>query len=88
MNFPVGQAAYKKKPIIVSKVPDDYLKITSGIGEIAPKNIIVAPLLFEGDVKGVIELGSFKQLSDFDLIFLVLVNIVWVMPICPQSRIL
>ena len=39
-------------------VPDDYIQITSGLGEAPPRNIIVLPILFEGEVKAVIELAS------------------------------
>src|SRR6185503_20256807 len=54
----VGQAALEKEPILLQNVPDDYIQITSGLGEAAPRNIIVLQILFEGDVKAVIELAS------------------------------
>jgi HAMP domain-containing protein len=44
----VGQAALEKKPILLTNVPDDYIRITSGLGEAPPRNIIVLPILFEG----------------------------------------
>ena len=39
----VGQAALEKKPILLTNVPDDYIQITSGLGEAPPRNIIVLP---------------------------------------------
>ena len=54
----VGQAALEKKPILLKNVPDDYIQITSGLGEAPPRNILVLPILFEGEVKAVIELAS------------------------------
>jgi len=66
----VGQAALEKKPILLTNVPDDYLKINSGLGEGKPANILVLPFLYEGDLKGVIELGSFNDLNDLHLQFL------------------
>lgn len=66
----VGQSALEKKDILISNVPDDYIKINSGLGESTPLNILVTPLLYEGNVKGIIELGSFKELTDLDLKFL------------------
>ena len=42
----VGQAALEKKTILITQAPDDYIKITSGLGEAAPVNIIVIPVLF------------------------------------------
>ena len=66
----VGQAALEKKPIVLTQVPDDYIRITSGLGEAPPRNILVLPIVFEGDVKGVIELASFQQFSQINQIFL------------------
>src|SRR4029079_15570368 len=41
-----------------------------GLGEATPKNIVVLPVLFEGDVKAVIELASFSPFNDIHQIFL------------------
>src|SRR5216684_2925922 len=46
-----------------SDVPADYVRITSGLGEAKPLNIIVLPVLFEGEVRAVIELASFQKFS-------------------------
>jgi CheY-like chemotaxis protein/signal transduction histidine kinase len=51
-------------------VPDDYIQITSGLGEAPPRNIIVLPVLFEGEVKAVIELASFLPFSQIHQTFL------------------
>ncbi|MGH7461937.1 MAG: HAMP domain-containing protein, partial [Longimicrobiales bacterium] len=66
----VGQSALEKKPILLTSVPDDYVQITSGLGEAPPRNIIVQPILFEGQVKAVIELASFLPFSPIHQIFL------------------
>ncbi len=66
----VGQAALEKKPILLTNVPDDYIRITSGLGEAPPRNILVLPVLFEGDVKAVIELASFLPFSQIHQLFL------------------
>lgn len=66
----VGQAALEKRRILITNVPDDYVKIQSGLGEKAPRNLVVAPFLNDGEVKGVIELGSFEEFSDIQLQFL------------------
>ncbi len=65
-----GQAAMEKQSILLTGVPDDYIKIRSGLGESTPHNIIIVPLLHEGDVKGVIELGSFHEITDVRMEFL------------------
>jgi HAMP domain-containing protein/CheY-like chemotaxis protein/GAF domain-containing protein len=66
----VGQAALEKQPILLQNVPDDYIQITSGLGEAPPRNVIVLPILFEGEVKAVIELASFLPFSQIHQMFL------------------
>jgi CheY-like chemotaxis protein/signal transduction histidine kinase/HAMP domain-containing protein len=66
----VGQCALEKKPILLTKVPPDYIQIGSGLGEGTPLNILVLPVLFEGDVKAVIELASFDSFSAIHQLFL------------------
>ncbi len=66
----VGQAAVERKRILVSKAPDDYIQISSSLGEAAPNNLVVVPILFEDQVKGVIELATFDEFSENQLSFL------------------
>src|ERR1700737_3831371 len=66
----VGQCALEKKTILLTRVPSDYIRISSGLGEAPPLNIIVLPILFEGEVKAVIELASFHPFSSIHQIFL------------------
>ncbi|CAN5210184.1 response regulator [soil metagenome] len=54
----LGEAAVKKQPILLTELPKNFIKITSASGEADPKNLIIAPLVYEGIVEGVIELGS------------------------------
>jgi signal transduction histidine kinase/DNA-binding response OmpR family regulator/HAMP domain-containing protein len=55
----VGQCAVEKQKIVITNVPEGYLRISSGLGEATPRSIMVLPLIFEGQVKGVLELASF-----------------------------
>ncbi|WP_425538043.1 HAMP domain-containing protein [Myxococcus stipitatus] len=66
----VGQCALERKTILLTHVPADYITISSGLGESAPLNIIVLPVLFEGEVKAIIELASFHTFSAIHQIFL------------------
>ncbi len=59
----VGQCALEKQKILLSNVPSNYIQITSGLGEARPLNIIVLPIVFEGDVKAVMELASFDRFN-------------------------
>ena len=65
-----GQCAYEKQRILLTNVPRDYIQITSGLGESTPLNLIVLPVVFEGNVKAVIELASLNLFSQNNLMFL------------------
>ncbi len=66
----VGQCAFEKKKILLNKAPSDYIYVSSSLGETPPVNIIVLPILFEGEVKAVIELASLHTFSQNYLNFL------------------
>jgi CheY-like chemotaxis protein/HAMP domain-containing protein len=66
----IGQCAFEKRHILLTNVPQDYVRISSGLGEAPPLNIMVLPVLFEGEVKGVLELASFERFSDIHQSFL------------------
>jgi CheY-like chemotaxis protein/signal transduction histidine kinase/HAMP domain-containing protein len=66
----VGQCTLERERILVTNVPSNYVHISSGLGEAPPNNIVVLPVLFEGDVKAVIELSTFQTFSDTHLTFL------------------
>ena len=66
----VGQAALEKQQILMKNVPEDYIKVTSGIGERVPTFICVTPFVYEGRVKGVIEIGTLNEMTDLQLEYL------------------
>ncbi len=66
----VGQCAKEKQRILVRDVPRDYIRINSSLGSSTPMSVVVLPVLFEREVKAVVELASFQQLSDIHLAFL------------------
>lgn len=66
----VGQCALEKERILATNLPDDFIKISSGSGEAAPKNVVVVPILYEGKVKAVIEQASFEPFTPIQLQFL------------------
>ena len=53
----VGQAALERKTIQITEPPDDYIRVSSGLGRSIPASILIMPILFEDQVLGVIELG-------------------------------
>ncbi len=66
----VGQCTLERERILVTEIPSGYVHISSGLGEAPPNNIVVLPVLFEGEVKAVIELSTFGTFSDTHLTFL------------------
>ena len=66
----VGQAALEKQRFLLTEVPRDYAKVSSGLGEFRPLNVVVLPILFEGEVKAVIELSSVERFSPAHQAFL------------------
>ncbi len=59
----VGQAALEKQLISVTDLPDDYVRISSAIGSVRARNTVVVPILYEGKIKGVLELGSLQEFT-------------------------
>src|SRR5262249_821925 len=66
----VGQCALEKQKILLTNVPVDYIRIASGLGAAPPRNILVLPVIFEGDVKGILELASFERFNPTHQAFL------------------
>ena len=56
----VGQCAIEKRKLVLDNLPAQYIRIVSGLGEAHPRSVLVLPLIFEGQVKGVLELASFE----------------------------
>jgi HAMP domain-containing protein/signal transduction histidine kinase/CheY-like chemotaxis protein len=66
----VGQCAFEKEKILLTNVPQGYIKISSGLGKAKPSNLIILPVLFENDVKAVIELASLEAFNETHIDFL------------------
>ena len=62
----VGQSALSKKVLVMTDVPDDYIRISSGTGEAKPKQIIVVPIIFEDQVRAVYEIASFEPIRSIE----------------------
>jgi signal transduction histidine kinase/DNA-binding response OmpR family regulator/HAMP domain-containing protein len=66
----VGQAAFDKKKLMLTSNFPDSLRIASGLTEVAPLNVLVLPIIFEGQVRGVIELASVERFNPTHQAFL------------------
>ncbi|MDP2341723.1 MAG: response regulator [Deltaproteobacteria bacterium] len=63
----VGQAAQEKRRILLTDVPTESIRVRWGLGEAVPRNVVVLPVLHEGEVRGVVEMGSLGQFSSLQL---------------------
>jgi PAS domain S-box-containing protein len=66
----IGQAAIEKDTIYITDVPDNFISITSGLGDANPRCILITPLLFNDELFGVMEFASFQPLKDFEIKFI------------------
>jgi HAMP domain-containing protein/signal transduction histidine kinase/CheY-like chemotaxis protein len=66
----VGQCAVEKERILLTDIKTDYTRIASSLAEARPANIVVLPVLFEGQTKAVIELAALKPFNITHLTFL------------------
>ena len=65
----VGQAFKEGEKIFLTEVPQDYVNITSGLGESTPSCLLVVPLMLNEEVFGALELASFKVFQDHEIEF-------------------
>ena len=66
----VGQCALEKQRLLITQLPANATPIRSGLFEAPPRNVVVLPVLFENQVKAVIELASFSVFTASHLAFL------------------
>src|SRR5207342_2074797 len=66
----VGQCAADKRRLLITEMPDRAVPIGSALFKVVPSNIIVLPVLFENQVKAVIELASVSQFTALQTMFL------------------
>ncbi|MEL7005532.1 MAG: GAF domain-containing protein, partial [Bacteroidota bacterium] len=66
----VGQAYFEKDIIYLKDIPQDYLRITSGLGEALPTSALVIPLIVNESVEGFFELAAFQEFEEHEIEFL------------------
>ncbi len=66
----IGQCAADKRRMLISEMPPNAVAIGSALFKAVPRNVVVLPVLFENQVKAVIELASLSQFTELQLTFL------------------
>lgn len=61
----VGRCALEKESIYITDVPDDYIRIRSGMGEDKPSCLLLVPVILDDKVLGIIELGAFNKIPSY-----------------------
>lgn len=64
-----GQSWIEKDTIYLTDVPENYITITSGLGEANPRSILITPLKVNDEVYGVIEIASFNEFAEHEVEF-------------------
>jgi hypothetical protein len=66
----IGQCARDARRMFITEMPANVVPISSGLFRAPPRNAIVLPVSFEGQVKAVIELASLGAFTDLQMSFL------------------
>lgn len=66
----VGQTYLEKEHIYMTEIPEQYVSITSGLGQAPPRNLLIIPLIANETVEGVIELASFHKMDEHIIQFM------------------
>lgn len=65
----IGTCALERTTIYLTEIPQNYIEITSGLGQANPNALLIVPLILENELLGVIEIASFKKFSPAKISF-------------------
>jgi methyl-accepting chemotaxis protein len=66
----VGRCYQEKERIYLTEIPNDYIKITSGLGDDNPRALLIVPLIYNDVIYGLVELAAFSKYPDFVIEFI------------------
>ncbi|MCG8701997.1 MAG: PAS domain-containing protein, partial [Bacteroidales bacterium] len=65
----VGTSFKRAEEILVDDIPEDYMKLSSGLGEDKPTNLVIVPIIHNEQTLGVVEIATFDRLEDYKIDF-------------------
>jgi len=65
----LGNAALEMKTYFITQVPDNYISISSGLGDAKPRSLLIVPMILDGKLYGLYELASFKVFEKYEIEF-------------------
>jgi methyl-accepting chemotaxis protein len=65
----LGQAFLERQTVYLTQLPPDYIKITSGLGEVSPRSLLIIPLIVKHEVMGAVELASLEIIPPYKINF-------------------
>ena len=66
----IGNCYLEKKPILLKKIPQDYIEITSGLGKATPTVLYIVPLSMDKQILGFVEIASFEDIKEYKIQFI------------------
>ncbi|HTJ48255.1 MAG TPA: GAF domain-containing protein, partial [Cyclobacteriaceae bacterium] len=65
----LGQTFLERETTYLNEIPEEYIRITSGLGDATPKTILMVPLKVDTEVYGIVELASFREFQPHEIAF-------------------
>lgn len=66
----IGQCFLEQQSIYLREIPEDYIQVTSGLGDAPPRNLIIVPLNTNETTEGVLEIASFREFLPHEIAFI------------------
>ncbi len=65
----IGRCGLERETIYMTDIPDNYMNVTSGLGESNPRSLLIVPLKANDEIFGVIEMASFQPFHEYEIGF-------------------